>query len=55
MFSHDRCIAVWWTSSFSAIRLSRSCRNAYSGEISVGARVSERENGFWDEPDMGLS
>jgi hypothetical protein len=28
---------------------------AYSGEISVGPRASARENGFWDEPAMGLS
>ena len=30
MFSHDPCFGVWWTSSFSAIRLARSGRNAYS-------------------------
>jgi hypothetical protein len=35
-----------FTSSFSAIRLARSGRNAYSGEISVGPRAAERENGF---------
>jgi hypothetical protein len=39
----------------STIRLARAGRNAYSGEISVGPRPSERENGFWDEPDMGRS
>jgi hypothetical protein len=55
MFSHDPCFEGWWTSNFSAIRLARSGRNAYSAEISVGPRASERENGFWDEPDMGLS
>ena len=56
MFSHHPCFGVWWTSSFSAIRLARSGRNHYSQEISVGSRASEhRENGLWDEPDMGLS
>jgi hypothetical protein len=55
MFGHDPCFGVGWTSSDSAIRLVRSGRNTYSEEISVGSRASERENGLWDEPDMGPS